>query len=147
ANVAHAGALRIGSRKNGCVRNNSSRRLGVGMLEDDAFRGETIKVRRKRTFGTEETRAVGAGGAEGDEHQVGFGCGCAESETNTNTNKDQAHAGNRFPAHDSKCRSCAAIDQNSKPPVLTSMQLRVQSYVPAPRDFQSHGDVEITTHR
>src|ERR1700686_3522790 len=34
-----------------------------------------------------------------------------------------------------------------KPPVLTSMQLRVQSYVPAPRDFQSHPDVVITTHR
>ncbi len=27
------------------------------------------------------------------------------------------------------------------------MQLRVQSYVPAPRDFQSHPDVVITTHR
>src|SRR4030081_1609783 len=31
--------------------------------------------------------------------------------------------------------------KTSNPPVLTSMQLRVQSYVPAPRDFQSHGDV------
>ncbi len=37
--------------------------------------------------------------------------------------------------------------KTSRPPVLTSMQLRVQSYVPAPRDFQSHGDVVITTHR
>src|SRR6202023_1225303 len=37
--------------------------------------------------------------------------------------------------------------KTSKPPVLTSMQLRVQSYVPAPRDFQSHPDVVITTHR
>src|SRR6266404_5085696 len=51
ANVAHAGALRVGSGKNGRVRNNASRCLGVGMLEDDAFSGETIKVWRKRTLG------------------------------------------------------------------------------------------------
>src|SRR3979411_2893034 len=31
--------------------------------------------------------------------------------------------------------------KTSKPPVLTSMQIRVQSYVRAPRDFQSHPDV------
>src|SRR5216684_4423616 len=37
--------------------------------------------------------------------------------------------------------------KSSEVPVLTSMQLRVQSYVPAPRDFQSHPDVVITTHR
>src|ERR1700686_1422748 len=37
--------------------------------------------------------------------------------------------------------------KTSKRAVLTSMQLRVQSYVPAPRDFQSHPDVVITTHR
>src|SRR6202795_472992 len=37
--------------------------------------------------------------------------------------------------------------KTSRLAVLTSMQLRVQSYVPAPRDFQSHPDVVITTHR
>src|ERR1700687_2453794 len=37
--------------------------------------------------------------------------------------------------------------KTSRLPVLTSMQLRVQSYVPAPRDFQSHGDIVITTLR
>jgi hypothetical protein len=131
------------------MRNNASRRLGVRMLEDDAFPGQTVKVRCECTLGAEETHAVGAGGTEGDQDQVGLGCRC---ERETNTNKDQTPAGNGFPDHDSKCRGCTAIDQNyylktSKPLFLTSIELRVQSMYLLLRDFQSHGDVVITTHR
>ena len=93
------------------------------MLEDDAFSGEAIKVWRKRTLGAEETHAVGAGRTEGDQDQVGFGCGRGKGEGN----KDQTDAGHESSDHDSKCRGCAAIDQNLNTPVLTSMQLRVQS--------------------
>ena len=60
--------MRVRSGKNGRVRNNAGRRLGVGMLEDDAFPGETIEVGRKRALGAEKAHAVGAGGIEGDQH-------------------------------------------------------------------------------
>src|ERR1700693_70477 len=35
--------------------------------------------------------------------------------------------------------AASSLIKTSKPGVLTSVQLRVQSYVPAPRDLQSHG--------
>src|SRR5258708_3856016 len=103
------------------MRNNAGGRLGVGMLEDDAVRGQMIEVRRKRTLGTEEAHTVGTSGAYGDQHQVGFGYGSGESETYTN--EHQTYAGNELSHYDSKCRGCAAIDQNLKTSRPTSLDV------------------------
>src|SRR5258708_15534058 len=113
------------------------------MLEDDAFSGETIKIRRKRTLGAEEAHTVGASGAERDQHQVGLGCSCGARETN----KDQTHAGDDFSDHDSKCRVCAGIDQNLKTPSLDVHRSPRTILCTCSSDFQSHPDVVITTHR
>src|ERR1700676_4346126 len=80
------------------------------MLENDAFPGETVEVGSKRGLGPEEAHAVGAGGGGGDRAQVGFGY--RGGERKTNANKDQTHAANELSDHDSKCRGCAAVDQN-----------------------------------
>ena len=51
------------------------------MLEHDAFCGKAVQVGRKGALGSEKAHAVGAGGVEGDQHQVGFGCGRGEGES------------------------------------------------------------------
>ena len=89
---AHGGALGVGSREDGRVRNHAAGRLGVGMLEDDALPGETIEVGGESAFGAEKSHPVGAGGVESDQDEVGFGCGCGEGEAK----QDQTDAAHDF---------------------------------------------------
>src|SRR5260370_28940946 len=138
ANRAHAGALRVGSGKNGGVRNKAGGRLGVGVFEDNALPGETIEVRRECQLGAEEAHTVGAGGVEGDQHQIGLRCGCGDRETKTK--KDQTHAGDNLSNHDSKCKvqsiysllGSPSLVVISRPPSIVRQKARCRLRVAGP---------------
>src|SRR5271155_2307694 len=103
------------------MRDDAARRLSVGMLEDVAFPGDTVDVGRKNTLASQKTHAVGAGGVEGDQYEVGFGGASGEREGEDN----QTGRCKDFPYHDTKCKGGVAIDQNLARAVLTAEPLRV----------------------
>ena len=62
--------LGISAGKDGRVRDHRQRRLGVGVLENHALARQAIKIRGESCFRAEETHAIGARGAQGDEDDV-----------------------------------------------------------------------------
>ena len=69
--------LRIGAGQQRGVRNHGQRGLGIGALEGQRLFGEGIEGGRFRVS-AEKAHAIGAGGIEGDEDDVGFADGDGE---------------------------------------------------------------------
>ena len=89
--------LRIGTRKDGGVGNRRQRRLGISLFEYDPLAGDLIQIRRKAFLGTEEPHAIGAGGVDCNEDDVGcFGAGKGGNAGNEGQEKQrQTEHGNR----------------------------------------------------
>ena len=71
SHIVHMIEPRVGSGEDCSVRGGRQGHLGVGSRKDHAPPGQSIQIRRKPAFGAEETHAIGTGGVQGDQYNIG----------------------------------------------------------------------------